>query len=342
MFGARYLGLALALPLCFVGNALTSEPIAEWQVKNKLLGEAKENGEGSKKSVDVSGIACSRQHGFPRRCVVIDDELQDAQYVELIDGKVIAKSPIHLIDDVFNSKKLSLDGEGVAYAAPYFYVIGSHGHPRDPEGKLDRDNDAQLIRARIDASAKIIRFRDSDQSEIEVSTRLMPYIIDQIELTNHVDQRLEKDGVTIEGIAVSNGRLYAGFRGPAVNGNKAAILTINVDALFDEAPAASELFLLSLGAGRGVRDLTTYRDGFLVLAGPSKDNRGDYAIYWWNGINQQTSLLGHLEIDDPDNSRKPEGILALDEKDGLLRVLILFDGKSAKEGTPTTFQIKAP
>jgi len=342
MFTWRRYGLAAVLIACLTGVAISSEPVQEWPVREKLVGKPDKDTGEPKKSVDVSGIACVQSDGFPRRCVVIDDELQDAQFVELFEGKVVAKSPVHLIDDAFYSEKLALDGEGVAYAEPYFYVMGSHGHPRDRKKKLDPNRDAEEIRAKIDASAKIIRFRDDDQSEIAVSTGLMPYIVDQSELRSHVDQRLDENGLTIEGIAVSHGRLYAGFRGPSVKGNKAAILAINVDALFGGAQGTPELFLLKLGEGRGVRDLAQYEDGFLILAGPSGDDEGDYSVYWWDGTTNKVSPLDDLDFEVGSKSKKPEAILALDENDGSLRVLVLFDGKGAKEGTPTVFRIKTP
>src|SRR5438094_10029562 len=66
---------------------------------------------------------------------------------------------ITLIDDSFDGKHLELDGESVAYAGGYFYVIGSHGHPRDSKRRLHPDKDAARIAAQIAASSQIVRFR---------------------------------------------------------------------------------------------------------------------------------------------------------------------------------------
>src|SRR5947207_11880398 len=96
---AKQLPLVLASILAFA--FLLAYPLAEagpndaWPVKGKLLGKK------DKKSEDVSGIACKESEGFPRQCVVIDDELQDAQYVEVTDGKIVTGNSIHLIDDEF-------------------------------------------------------------------------------------------------------------------------------------------------------------------------------------------------------------------------------------------------
>src|SRR5262245_34271272 len=66
---------------------------------------------------------------------------------------------LSLISDRFKKKPLELDGEGVAFADDAFYVIGSHGHPRDKDHELDPTNDAKKIRAKILAGSQIIRIR---------------------------------------------------------------------------------------------------------------------------------------------------------------------------------------
>ena len=124
-----------------------------WHVEHRLIGK------GDKKSEDVSGIACISDTEFPRQCLVIDDNLQSAQLVTVNDGEIVAGQSIHLIDDRHDGKALELDGEGVAYANGFFYVIGSHGHPRDKGKKLDPVTDGAKIRARIAASSQLIRLR---------------------------------------------------------------------------------------------------------------------------------------------------------------------------------------
>src|SRR5262245_29780550 len=55
----------------------------EWPVEHKLLGKK------DKHSKDVSGIACM-PGGLPRKCLVIDDEVQFGQFVIIKDGSLIA------------------------------------------------------------------------------------------------------------------------------------------------------------------------------------------------------------------------------------------------------------
>ncbi|WP_342709921.1 DUF3616 domain-containing protein [Bradyrhizobium sp. B124] len=155
-----------------------------------------------KKSKDVSGIACASPLGFPRTCLVIDDNAQAAQLVRVEDGEIQAGEMIPLIDNRFKGKALELDGEGVAYTDGFFYVIGWHGRPRDSEHKLGKKETA----ARIAASSQIVRFRPEgshDLSVVERQGKLRAIIDQEPALSNYLDRRLEDNGLTIEGVAVS-------------------------------------------------------------------------------------------------------------------------------------------
>ena len=137
--------MPVCFPSLFAANALPARASDVWPVKHRLLGK---NGE---KSTDVSGIACTTNSGFPRACLVIDDNLQAAQSITLTDGALVAGVPVPLIDNTHDGKRLELDGEGVAYADGHYFVIGSHGHPRDKDKKFKPDKHADEIRARIAA-----------------------------------------------------------------------------------------------------------------------------------------------------------------------------------------------
>ena len=305
-----------------------------WPVKHRLIGK---DGE---KSVDVSGIACATATGFPRACLVIDDNIQDAQFVTVTDGEIAAGDSVHLIDDTFEGKPLELDGEGVAFANGFYYVIGSHGHPRDKKHKLDPVDDAAKIRARIAASSQIVRL-GADGGNVESSRRLRDVILKEPVLAPFVDQRLENNGLTIEGVAARGDALLVGFRGPVLNDNpddnRAVVLSTGIDLLFGGASGTQHrIFRLPLGHGRGVRDLTVFEGNILVLAGPVADGPGDYAIYFWDGNSENVRFLAALPFDP---ERKPEGLLVLDRTASKLRVLILFDGD--KEGAPTPVEIPA-
>lgn len=307
----------------------------QWLVKGRLLGKY------GNKSTDISGIACSTAEGFPRSCLVIDDNLQSGQFVVVRQGELVAGDLVRLISNTYRGKRLELDGEGVAYADGYYYVIGSHGHPRDSQHKLDPIKDAVKIKARIAASSQIVRIADhADTPAIVATGKLRAIIAANPVLSPFLDRRLEINGLTIEGVAVKDGRLFVGFRAPSLDNGRAAVLSVRLGALFGMNPADAKLYQLPLGDGQGVRDLAPYANGFLVLAGPATDG-GAYAIYWWDGVSENTRLLRDLaDVTGKDGERKAEALLPLDESTSHVRVLILFDG--AKQGGPIAIKVPLP
>jgi len=304
-----------------------------WKVKPDVIG--KDGGP----SEDVSGIACTTPTGFPRSCLIIDDNLRAAQFVELKDGRLVPGDPIKLISNKFNKKKLELDGEGVAFSNGFFYVIGSHGRPRKNKGGPDK------LEASIKASSQIVRFRTKDGpgAKIEATSNLKAIMADVPDLKKFIDKPLDENGVTIEGIAIKDDKtLYAGFRGPVLKGDdgksRAVVLSAALDGLFGGGAAQRKLFRLPLGEGRGVRDLASFEGGILILAGPVADEPGIYAIYSWDGESDNVKPLAELTQFKP--KRKPEGLLPLDKSGEKLRILILFD--KGENGKPTPVEIPAP
>jgi hypothetical protein len=309
-----------------------------WPVRGKLRGK---NG---KKSKNESGIDCATATGFPRAGLVIDDNMQEAQFVTVRDGEIVAGKMISLIDNSLEGNNLELDGEGVAYADGFFYVIGSHGHPRDSKRRLDPDKDAALIAAQIAASSQIVRFRSDGTratGPVERTAKLRALIEQQRDLRDYRDQRLENDGLTIEGIAVRRGRILVGFRGPPLKGGRAAVLSVAVEGIFGKAAPDARLYRLPLGRGTSVRDLAAFGDGVLVLAGPITSEPGPFGIYWWDGESDNARLLKDLaDVVGKSGKWKAEALLPLDEDASGLRILVLFDGQ--KEAAPVAVTVPRP
>jgi Protein of unknown function (DUF3616) len=323
--------------LLVAGGALpaVAKDTDAWVVKGRLFGKYGD------KSTDISGIACSTTVGFPRSCLVIDDNLQSAQFVVVHHGKIVGGNLIRLISNTYKGKPLELDGEGVAYADGYYYVMGSHGHPRDSNHKLDPIRDADKIKARIAATSQIVRVAaHPDAPEIMATGKLRAIIAANPVLSPFLDRRLENNGLTIEGVAVKGVRLLAGCRAPSLDNGRAAVLSVQLGALFGSDQADAKLYRLPLGDGRGVRDLTAYGNGFIILAGPATGD-GAYAVYWWDGASENTRLLRELaDVIGGDGKRKPEALLPLDESPSRLQVLILFDGE--KQGAPVAIKMPRP
>jgi hypothetical protein len=116
-------------------------------------------------------------------------------------------------------------------------------------------------------------------------------------------------------------------------------LSVALGGLFGAESADPKLYLLPLGNGQGVRDLTSYASGFLVLAGPAAAGRGDYAVYWWDGASENTRLLRDL-ADVTGGKRKAEALLPLDVSSSGLRALIFFDREN--QGAPIAIKMLPP
>lgn len=150
---------ALGLVTAAFASSASAESDAVWPVEGNLIGKTKDGEE--KKAKDVSGIACMETSGFPRHCLIVDDNTQIAQSVTLHDGRIVAGDTIRLIKDEHKDKLVELDGEGVAYHcsdACYYYVIGSHGRPRHDSANPD-EAERERIGARVVASSRVVRIQ---------------------------------------------------------------------------------------------------------------------------------------------------------------------------------------
>jgi hypothetical protein len=346
--------LAAALPL--PGALALAQGEAPWKVENKLVGKPKDaDGRETKKAEDVSGIACETTSGFPRICLLVDDETQGAQIVILQNGKLIAGEFIRLIHHIHDGEAIELDGEAVAYADGSFYVVGSHGRARH-----EKDNAKQEVKnnAKAAASRHVVRVRFDPRTvqqdgklgaaaDVQVTSALSALIQREPTLARAFDVALDDNGLTIEGAAIRNGRFYAGMRGPVLDAREAAVLSIAVDAMIGSAGSAPQLHRLDLGKdtsgkARGVRDLVAFEGGFLIIAGPLNDppggeiKRADYSIFWWDGTSHKK--LG--DLNGYGSKVKPEALVPLEPTADKLRVLLFFDGPD--EGEPRAVEIPRP
>jgi hypothetical protein len=339
--------LALCLFATMLAAAIAAPAQADtWRVKNRLQGKTKD-GE-VEKADDVSGIACAPGVG-PRLCLVADDESQGAQVVILGDGLLTAGDFIPLIDAEYDGKPLELDAEGVAYADGFFYVAGSQGRARHEDDAAKEAKNA----AKAEATRKLFRIALSPdmvdlatgaldhQPMVTASTALATVLQRDPVIAPFFDRPLEKNGLTLEGVAVRGDNLYAAMRGPVLDDGSAVIARVPLATLFEGAADGATIFRLALdrdtqGNPRGIRDLTVFGDGFLLIAGPEQDPPkkhavapGDYAIYAWN----EGDPVKRLDLQPAGKKDKPEALLMLDQA----RALLLFDGP--KEGRPTTVAV---
>lgn len=322
----------------------------KWQVKPDF-----EKSSNARES--ISGADCVPDGGL---CLAANDERNYAQFFKLKKNRLDPdkKGVIRLLPKKVDGKKMGeIDAEGVVFvpssdgkAPSYFYVTGSHGLSRGGEFQQSRFT---LFRFPVKTRSGKPTFKYNDKKvapEVERTMLLAETIRSNPDLAPYADQRLDRNGVTIEGISELDGDMLFGLRSPCL-ANHALILRVPSEELFKETPPTSTTARVKLGDNVGVRDLTRVKDGLLILAGRSDDRRGseDFtcgeerappspspSLWFWSGKSgDEAQPLGALPGVDVNASA--ETLLVLEETDTTYRVLVLFDGE--KNGAPVEFII---
>lgn len=274
----------------------------------------------------ISGAACALT--LPPTCLAANDEANYAQFFSIKGRKLDPSRLIRLVPDKENGVAIgSLDAEGVAYDHGFFYVIGSHGAPRNPTAAVDPSR-FFLLRFRVSERTGKPRFRFGeetvDTTAVVKTSALRDVIKSATEIGAFAEKPLGENGVNIEGIVVREDRMFLGLRAPSVNG-RGYILEVNVGGVFGSDPIKPKVHGLPLGADAGVRDLAVLRKapGLLVLAGPVQ-SAGSYSVHYWDGQSAGTkplAVLGGLPA-----GAKPETLLVLNENNAKqYRVLVLLE-----------------
>ncbi|WP_336487496.1 DUF3616 domain-containing protein [Methylobacterium nigriterrae] len=348
--GIVLLDLLAAVPAAAASPAYTGTEFA-------AKGLRTDGKDGLEPAHDVSGIACLPPDGQGRRsCLVVNDQDTYAQLATL-DGERLQGGDLVFLVDKDRKRAIrgrkpkrlgcsrgkggfrDLDGEGVAYAAPYFYVVGSHGCARKDRTAVR--SAFVLARLRVDPDGVP---PSNDFGSVEATWRLNEILRRDPVVGPHYGRDLDKqqDGLNIEGVAAIGDRLFFGLRAPSIGG-KAFVLAVRADELFAPGDAVSgatgERIALDLGEGVGIRDLAALDDGrLLVLSGPTLQQPDiPFRVYAAEAKPQgRLELLTALK-DVPtgrDERAKAEGILPLDGQ--ARRFLVLFDG--LRNGGPWLYE----
>ena len=209
-----------------------------------------------------------------------------------------------------------MDIEGLAIDGDELWITGSHSLKRDepnlPVGDHDdamsmlatigRDgNRAFLGRLKLKATedgvyavdpAAISRGGDAAPACMTMSQKGRKGLKKLLAKDEHLAATLtmprKENGLDIEGLAVKDGHLFLGLRGPVLRG---WTLVLELDLRVDKdgrlkarrRSGRGDRYLkhfLPLG-GLGIRDLRFDGDDLLVLAGPTMDHDGTGALYRW-------------------------------------------------------------
>ena len=249
-----------------------------------------------------------------------------------------------------------LDIEGIAFDGTYLWVTGSHSLKRQrPEGGTSADAIAQLghmvretnryVLGRIPclpdpATGQYVLHkvapdpRDGSRTLTAAqlfgtarTNLLMDAVDDDIHLARFLSIPGKENGFDIEGLAMADGSLFLGLRGPVLRG-WAVVLQIQPCDLsptylsLDPIGPQRELYrkhFVDLG-GLGLRDVRCDGDDLLLLAGPTMDLDGRVLLYRWPGgarakaetVVERTSLEVVLDFPvsedrEPDTDH-PEGV----------------------------------
>jgi hypothetical protein len=337
----------LTAGLSLVPGVSLSQPVVEPSAR--LTVEGQFEGKKDKAAEDLSGLACLPAVSAERRCLAVNDENRFAQFLTLRSDRITPGETVKLIGNEPPQQSRGrapadlcgkpddfsdFDGEGVAYAAPFFYVVGSHGCSR-------RTNEFRLssfilARIRVDEAGR--------PGAIESTYRLSD-VLRRSSAGAAFGKALmtEARGLNIEGIAVLNGTLWVGLRAPLVNG-QVKIVGAPVEALFAEGsqPATVEPAELELTADpdSGVRDMAPLPDGrLLVLTGPAQEQEVPYRLFVIDPATKRAQPVGTLaRVVEGGEVGKAEALAVIESEP--LTVLVLFDG--LKNGGPRLYRLTLP
>jgi hypothetical protein len=330
--------------------SLAKSPIA-YKVEGDFTGK-----KPGKPAKDLSGAACMPAGADGSRvCLFVNDESGRAQFALLKGKTIVPGTVLDLIGDAPHDSFLGaapeiegaedgefgeFDGEGIAYAAPYFYIVGSHGRAR----KSGDFALSSFLLARVKVGAD-----GAPDGPVELTWRLSELLRHARPVAAFFGKTLDEDenGLNIEGVAVDGKRLLAGLRAPSIDG-KAFLVAADLADLFAAGHTPpkreAEIIPLALGEEMGIRDLASLPDGRLVvLAGPAQEQELPYRIFVAEpkagGALVPVGDLDPVEDEDGDPA-KAEAMALLGAEGGELRLLVLFDG--LKNGGPVELRFPLP
>src|SRR5436305_9179148 len=292
LMSAAVIGVC-ALPVPFAGaNAETAITLTPMKMTGAFLGKKKD-----KTATDLSGISCMPPNGASRTCLAVNDENKNAQFVTIEADRITVGDPVTMIGNDADVEHTlgapptqlgcsvnpgdfeEMDGEGVAFSAPYFYVVGSHGCSRKKnEFRLSA---FILSRIRVDAAGQPVA-KDAVQNTFRVSDILRR----AGEAGKSFGENLKTaSGLNIEGVAVDGDRSWCGLRAP-VKAPGAFLVEASIKDLFEpgNAPSQAAPIVTPVALGKlGIRDLALLPDKrLLILAGAEDPKEEPSRIFIFN------------------------------------------------------------
>src|SRR5262245_45880558 len=184
----------------------------------------------------ISGAACAPTS--PAVCLAVNDEKKYAQFFSLDRFKLVPGELIRLVPDKDGDFEFDeLDAEGAAYDGGFFYVIGSHGAPRNADKPIDPSR-FYIHRFKVNPQTGKPEFSfsgDDAASDIVRTNKLRGVGKTAGKIGPFAEKPLGENGANIEGIAVKDGKIFLGFRAPSIDEN-AFVMELDANAVFGDGP----------------------------------------------------------------------------------------------------------
>ncbi len=239
------------------------------------------------------------------------------------DGRFAEHRTYRLADvlDLPGDDDAEVDVEGLAWAPPYLWMVGSHGRKRgkpDPDEGVEKafealadvdEDENRYVLARIpleedaEGGGLVPRRACADRGDPSATltaarlkgkgqrSALMRALRDDEHLRRYLELPGKDNGFDVEGLAAAGGRLFLGLRGPVVRG---WAIVLEVEPAETDRPERLKLRRIGPGGrryrkhfldldGLGVREITADGDDLLVLAGPTMGVRAPATLFRWRG-----------------------------------------------------------
>lgn len=284
---------------------------------------------------NLSCVAAAGEHLW-----TASDEVRTIECLKPARGGYCLHSQLAL-DDLFPSLPGADTGdeadiEALCVADGTLWVCGSHSLTRRSRVKTNSNRVAAKINKRRSRRLLAALPLKEDGGALGEPAQMLPIrgrgsLRTVLGATAHLKPFMalpsKENGFDIEGLAVVDKRIYVGLRGPVVE-NIAIIPEIVLGRGFTLSARGVHLHFIDL-AGLGVRDLTRWRGGLMILAGPVSSADGPFQLYHWRPRRLDTIQKPKMIHEFPVSVDHPEGICAL-VRNGAEGLLVLYDTTNTK------------
>ncbi len=288
------------------------------------------------------------------RCLIVADEDHT-----VFEASIDRASRTLTIEDELELAPLAGQNEGesdfeaVSVLDRSFVFTGSHGLRR----KKDKEHNGRFL--------ELNRYGVRMSLHGRAYEGFAPVIAHHPLLARFWDQRLQRNGINIEGLAVRNGRLFFGFRAPvwtsgprdsATEIDTAFVLEVSRHDIATNVATDSVLHEVAVDTGEAIRGMDEVSDGFILLTGdasprhkkkhrirvpPDSAAGAEFRLpvelpprllHWTPGtrsVRVLATLTPHVEEPssegDDGDVNKPESVFVLEETADSYTLLILSD-----------------